>query len=111
MEGVSTSTGSVSVKKGRLIFTTGSWQNASSVSVSDGGTLELRNGKAFGRDTPVAFTGENTDGMLVIPAGTNVRLRNVLLNGRRLNGVYSSGLVTGGGSLTAGMLGMSIIFR
>jgi len=111
MEGVSTSTGSVTVKKGRMIFTTGSWQNASGVSVSDGGTLELRNANAFGRDTPVSFTGENTDGMLVIPSGTTVKLRNVTVNGVDLTGMISSGLVTGGGTLAAGKLGMSIIFR
>ena len=111
MEGVSTSTGSVTVKKGRLIFTTGSWQNASAVNVYEGGTLELRNANAFDKDVPVSFEGENTDGMLVIPAGTNVRLRNVRLNGKILNGSYSSGLVVGGGTLTAGYPGMSIIFR
>ena len=111
MEGVSTSTGSISVKKGRMIFTTGSWQNASAVNVYEGGTLELRNANAFGRETSVSFEGENTDGMLVIPAGTNVRLRNVRLNGKILNGSYSSGLVAGGGTLTAGYPGMSIIFR
>ena len=111
MEGVSTSTGSVSVKKGRMIFTTGSWRNASGVTVSDGGTLELRSGNPFDRDTPVEFSGEATDGMLVIPSGTTVKLRNVTVNGIALNGVVSNGLVTGGGTLIAGQMGVRIIFR
>lgn len=111
MEGASTSTGCITVKKGKMIFTTGSWRNASGVTVEGDGKIEIQNREAFSRDTPFAFNAESTDGMLVIPAGTNIRLRNVLLNGKRLNGEYSSGLVIGGGSLTAGTLGMSVIFR
>lgn len=111
MEGVSTSTGRVTVKRGKLIFSTGSWQNASGVVVSDGGRIEIQNKDAFAKATPFTFSGDTTDGMLVIPAGTVVRLSSVTVNGKALNGRMSSGLVTGGGTLVAGTLSLSVSFR
>ncbi len=111
MEGVSTSTGSVTVKRGKLIFTTGSWRNASGVTVEGDGKIEMRNAAAFSEDTPFAFRGDSTAGMMVIPTGTTVKLATVTVNGKTLNGSFSSGLVTGGGTLLAGTSGFMVIFR
>ena len=111
MEGASTSTGSVSVKGGKLVFTTGSWRNASSVNVSNGGKIEIQNAAAFMRTVPFAFTGESTDGMCVIPSGVTLRIDTVTVNGRQLNGTVTSGLVAGGGTLVAGRVGFAIIVR
>ena len=111
MEGVSTSTGGITVKRGRMIFTTGSWRNASSVTVEGDGTIEIQNREAFAKETPFAFNGASTDGMLVIPSGTTLRFATVTVNGRPLNGTFTSGLVTGGGTLVTGTTGMSIIVR
>ncbi|MBR2679149.1 MAG: hypothetical protein IKE23_00005, partial [Exiguobacterium sp.] len=109
MEGVSTSTGGISVSNGRLIFTTGSWRNASGVNVSGDGVIEIHNGKAFGKDTPFVVTGESTDGKIVIPPGVSVRIESVSVNGRQISGTVDSGLVTGGGKLIAGSVGCCII--
>ena len=111
MEGVSMSTGSVTVKRGKLIFTTGSWRNASGVTVEGDGKIEMRNAAAFSEDTPFAFRGDSTTGMMVIPTGTTVKLATVTVNGKTLNGSFSSGLVTGGGTLLAGTSGFMVIFR
>ena len=111
MEGTSTSTGRVSVSNGRLIFTTGSWRNASGVNVSGDGVIEIRNGNAFRKDTPFVVTGESTDGKIVIPSGVSVKIASVTVNGLQINGVVESGLVTGGGRLIAGKGGFCILFR
>ncbi len=111
MEGVSTSTGSITVKKGKLIFTSGSWQNASGVTVSDTGKLEIRSRTALGKETPLSFVGASTDGMLVIPSGVTVRVYEAYVNGAKLTGRYTSGLVTGGGTLVVAKPGFSVNFR
>lgn len=111
MEGASTSTGRISVSNGRLIFTTGSWRNASGVNVSGDGVIEIHNGNAFRKDTPFVITGESTDGKIVIPSGVSVKVASLSVNGRQINGVVESGLVTGGGRLIAGKGGFCIIFR
>ena len=111
MEGISTSTGGISVSNGRLIFTTGSWRNASGVNVSGDGVIEIHNGNAFRKDTPFVITGESTDGKIVIPSGVSVKVASLTVNGRQINGVVESGLVTGGGRLIAGKGGFCIIFR
>ena len=111
MEGVSTSTGGISVSKGKLVFSTGSWKNASGVNVSVDGVIEIRSRNAFGKDTPFVVTGESTDGKIVIPPGVSVRIESVTVNGRQISGTVDSGLVTGGGKLIAGKCGLMMIFR
>ena len=111
MEGASTSTGGISVSNGRLIFTTGSWRNASGVNVSGDGIIEICSRDAFSKDTPFVITGESTDGKIVIPPGVSVKIASVTVNGRQINGVKKSGLVTGGGKLIAGTVGFTIDFR
>ena len=75
------------------------------------GVIEICSRDAFGRDTPFVVTGESTDGKIVIPPGVSVRIASVTVNGRQINRVVDSGLVTGGGRLVAGASGFSIIFR
>lgn len=112
MEGASTSSGSVTVKRGLLDFTTGSWTNATTVTIADGGRLGLTNPNGvFGKDVNFVVEGDSTDGSLVIPSGINVKCATLTVNGTtRRGGVLRDGVVTGGGTLQIGLIGTQIIF-
>ena len=106
---VSSSTGTVAVAKGRLVFTAKagsvlpltatatykrpsedvSWPNLSAAIVR-GGTLVLEHANPWGRETDVVFeTTSDKTGQVEIPSGVSVRCRELLVDGElQKPGIY-----------------------
>ena len=139
--GTSTSTGRVVVAAGRLVFTkagetltfadsthpkgetgvpftstvtatAGSWATASEVAVT-GGTLELRHGKVFSRETTVKLSG---DGKIELPNGDRQCVGALYVDGeKQADGVYTSvnlpGRIGGTGRLQVGRMGLVLIYK
>ncbi len=129
----STSTGSVSVTAGKLIFarksdgpvtiseegklaytftpTTGSWRDAERISISGTGILELQHAAAFDRKVRISVSGSN-EGRIVIPEGVTVKCEELRINGVAVGPCeMSDGLVTGGGKLRVGHFGLIMIVK
>ena len=108
--GVSTSTGSLTVSEGLLVFKPGAtWRTASSVNVTGTGVLEVEGRKIFSSATDLIVDGEATD-RIRIAAGKKVIVGSLTVNGVR-QGEVPAGLVTGGGTLQIGPDGMTVIVR
>ena len=136
----STSTGTVSVASGTLVFAAatnrtfacsvqkkdiaialegGSWTNASLVAVGAGGTIKLTHGKTFGKQTVVEMT---DTGKMQLDAGVLERVAELWIDGAKMpSGDYgstASGAATrddthfeGAGRLQVGTGGFILIFR
>ena len=87
----------------------GSWAGKA-VNLSGTGVLELHHAKALPKDVALTVTGGET-ARLAIPAGVTLRCKTLTVNGQPVEGVISSGLVTGGGVLRAGRAGFTIIVQ
>ena len=133
MMNASTTAGDLSVSAGRMIFASGnegeqtlpddgvsgsaytfkpmigSWAGKT-VNLSGTGVLELHHDKALPKDVALTVSGEET-ARLAIPAGVTLKCKTLTVNGRPVEGIISSGLVTGGGLLRAGRIGLSIIVQ
>ena len=108
--GVSTSTGSLTVSEGLLVFKPGAtWRTASSVNVTGTGVLEVEGRKIFSSATDLIVDGEATD-RIRIAAGKKVIVGSLTVNGVRQSEI-PAGLVTGGGTLQIGPDGMTVIVR
>ena len=101
------SSGDLAVTNGTMRFeTTASWPNGTNVTVAGTGTLELKHGKALGKQTALQFA---DSGRLVIPEGVTQRVRTCTVDGEEMPaGTYTyetapaalkAHLAEGGGSL------------
>ena len=130
MMNASTTTGDLSVSAGRMIFASGnegeqtipddgvsrsaytfkpmigSWAGKT-VNLSGTGVLELHHAGALPGDVALTVTGGET-ARLAIPAGVTLKCKTLTVNGRSVEGIISSGFVTGGGMLRAGRIGFTI---
>ena len=108
--GISTSTGTVAVTEGSLVFPNGAaWPAATGLTVSGTGCVTIEAANVFGRDIPITVDGSAT-ARLSIPSGVTVRCGSLTVNGVT-TGHAPAGLVSGGGVLQVGPTGLSIIFR
>lgn len=108
MTGASTSSGEVVCKAGQLAFSeTGSWKNASAVTV-DGATAEIavaaRN--TFGKNAVLRIA---NGGKLTVPSGVKLRFAEYWLNGvKQSDGSYET---ADGGEIVVGTPGIMLIVR